>query len=183
MSDGFIDKPTRSPIQVEGSLANLLFIISVVALFGVVLATAGLFLYKQYLIKNTADLKDQVAKLENDLRPDLINQLLSLDQKLSSLKGILANHISSSNVFGLLEQNTLPQVHFTAFSYLNDSKKISLKGETTSYATVAQQVRIFEAVPQVASVSFGGLATNDKGVTNFVMDIIFKPSLVQYQTK
>lgn len=181
MAESFITKQSSFPLVNKSLIDDILFIVATIATSAVVIATGGILWYTYYLNNNTELLKQEVARLEEDLRPELINQLLNLDKKMSGLRILLDNHIITSNVFKLLEENTLTQVHFSSFSYFADARKIDLSGEAATYSTLSQQVRLFEALPQVERVDFGGLSKTSAGRITFKMGIVFKQSLIRFQ--
>lgn len=181
MTESFITNQSRFPLVNKSIIDDLLFIIATIVTSGAIIATGGVLWYSYYLTSNTELLKQEVARLEEDLRPELINQLLNLDKKMSGLRVLLDNHVVTSNVFKLLEENTLTHVHFSSFSYFADARKIDLSGEAATYSTLSQQVRLFEALPQVERVDFGGLAKTSGGRITFKMGIIFKQDLIRFQ--
>jgi hypothetical protein len=182
MPEGFIAaRQTQSTFAPQGALTGLLFALGTLLLIASILATGSVYAYGFYLNKNAAILKEEVTALEDELRPELLAQLLLLDKKMASLKGLLQNHFVASNALKLLEENTLSQVRFNLYSYSSDAKKIDLSGEAAGYTVLAQQVRTFEALPQVERVNFGGLAANEKGQVTFKMGIFFKQPLIRFQ--
>src|SRR5437870_2083251 len=80
-------------------ITEAVFGVGLIVFFGALILSLGAFLYGQYLMRSTTALKEQITKLEDDLRPDLLNQILSLDKKMASVRGVLAGHVISSNVF------------------------------------------------------------------------------------
>ncbi|MBI2055222.1 MAG: hypothetical protein HYT39_04005 [Candidatus Sungbacteria bacterium] len=181
MPDALISKQNRPVINPSGWLSDILFLIGVISFFGSLIAAGGVFAYTKYLQKNNESLKEEIGKLETDLRPDILEQLLALDKKLGSLRTLLAAHAIPSNIFALLEQNTLSRVRFTSFSYAAESRKLELAGEAGTYFLLAQQVRTFESLSQIERVDFGGLSIGEKGLVSFRMSIIFKPALLRFQ--
>lgn len=179
MADNFIAEGGAPRAAISNGIRDTFFTIAVIALIASFLATGAAWFYARYLTNSTVALKDEAARLEGDLRPDILNQILALDKKLSSLSALLKGHPFSSNIFIFLQQNTIPQVHFSVFSYSADGRKIDLTGEATTYSALANQVRAFEALSRyVERVDFGGLSVNEKGFISFKMGITFKDSLI-----
>ncbi|MBI4134864.1 MAG: hypothetical protein HY471_02010 [Candidatus Sungbacteria bacterium] len=180
MADGLLQKEEHK-VQVGGFVADFLFTVGLVVMIGAVLASLGAFVYGRMASSNAEVLKEEVKKLEVDLEPKLLDQILALDQKLRSIREVLESHVVSSNIFYFLEKNTLPQVRFLIFTYSADQRRLELTGQAASYGTLAEQVRILEALDEVETVDFGGLSINEKGILNFKMTVIVSPSLTKYQ--
>lgn len=182
MPDTLISKQRDVGLDVGGALASFIFILGVVAFIGSLFGAGGMYLYGRILTSRTEAKKAEVSKLEEELHPDLIDQIIALDKKLSSLATVLKEHVISSNTFKLLEENTLPQVRFTSYNLAVDPRKMDLNGEATSYTVLAQQVRFLESLQRsIERVDFGGLSINDAGIVTFKMGITFKSPLVRYQ--
>lgn len=181
MPETLISKQNRPIINPSGWLADILFLVGIISFFGSLAAAGGVFAYTKYLQRNNESLKEEIGKLEVDLRPDILEQLLTLDKKLGSLRTLLAGHTIPSNVFVLLEQNTLSRVRFTSFTYAAESRKLELSGESATYFLLAQQVRTFESLSQIERVDFGGLSIGERGLVVFKMSIILKPALLRFQ--
>ncbi|MBI2096793.1 MAG: hypothetical protein HYT40_01395 [Candidatus Sungbacteria bacterium] len=187
MPDDLISTQQRSAISLNKTVGNGLLVASIVVCLGVVVLSGGVYIYQKILQRNTAALKDEVEKMEQDLRDPQgpsnsnIDQILALDQKLGSLRQLLENHVIGSNVLQLLEGNTLPRVRYTTLSLAAEARKIDLAGEAASYLTLAEQVRVFESLPEVEAVNFSGLSLSDKGILSFKLSIIFKPILLRWR--
>jgi len=189
MPEGLISAQQRSSISINKAVGNGLLIVAMIVCIGSIAMAGGVYAYHQILKKQTAGLKEEVTKLEDDLRnpegPNNTNvdQILALDRKLASLRQILENHIISSNAFLMLEENTLSRVRFSVMAYSADSRKMDLSGETISYAAMAEQVRAFESVSEVERVDFGGLSLSEKGTVSFKLGVTFKPTLLRWREK
>ena len=169
----------RSPRAWQSEAGSWLFNLGLLVFIGSLVLAGGLFVYKNSLAKSQATWADQVKSQEDDLRPDLLSQLINLSHELSATRGLLANHTFTSNVFAFLESITLPHVQFTNFTFSAQNVKIDLAAVADSFQTVADQVQILESNPQVEKVDFGGLNRSQQGKVNFRMTITVKPSLLR----
>ena len=139
----------------------------------------GIYFYSGRLLSVNADLRSQIASLEEDLDPNLIRELVSISNNLASARGIIKNHLLTSNVFEFLEKNTHPKVAYGSISYSAASKKMDLSATAVSYLVLARQINVFESSPMVNKVSFGGLAITEEGNVKFSLGIEFKPELIR----
>ncbi len=184
MPDDLISKrslPPRTQFITESSA--LLFNVAVIFFILFLAVWGGLYLFRRSLESSAANWRDQINSLENELRPDLLNQLIVLSTRLSAARDIISNHVFSSNTLVLLERDTHPQVAFSSFQYSADGRKIDLAAKAASYSVVADQVTMIEADPQVESVNFGGLRLDDKGLVDFKLSIVFKSSLLRLRSQ
>lgn len=121
----------------------------------------------------------QVKTKEEELRPELLNQIFLLDTRLKTMRSLLSQHLFTSNVFAFMEANTYPQIRFLNFIFSADARKLDMTGEAVSYAALAEQIAALERNPNVDTVEFGGLSLGTKNLVNFKIAIIFKPALLQ----
>lgn len=168
---------SRVPRPWRSEAGAWLFNLGLIAFLAALVFAAGLFFYRNSLEKSRTTWADQVKTQEDDLRPDLLQQLVDLAHQLSSTSSLLSNHTFASNVFAFLEASTLPRVQFTSFGLVG--AKVDLAAVADSFQTVADQVGILETNPQVVKVDFGGLSRLDAGRVNFRITILLKPGLLK----
>lgn len=180
MADGLIKQAPIKGLNLMDLLGSTLFTGALIIFLGTGAVIAGAFAYGRYTRSQTESLKTKIADIEAGFEQSVLDQSIRRDQKLQGIQELLRSHLIPSNIFDLLERNTLPQVRFTVFSYSADAKKIDVTGEAASYSTLANQVRTFEALKEVDRVDFGGLSVTEKGLLNFKMTLVFKPKLLQY---
>ncbi len=156
-----------------------LFPLVLVAFIASLVAAGGLFFYQRSLEATHADWQEQVRGQEEDLRPELLAQISDLSSSISVARELLSGHVFASHAFILLQSVTHPFVSFSSMSLSRDAKKIELSGVANSYRSVAEQVGLLETHPQVEKVDFGGLSVGERGLVNFRLAVIFKPSLLQ----
>ena len=125
---------------------------------------------EEFIAQNTAK--------EESLRPELLNQIAALERRLKGVRTLITDHLFASNVFGVIEANTHPQVRFVNFTFSADSLKVDMSGEAASYSVLARQIGIFEREPQIERVEFGGLSSTSDGLVGFKLSLAFKPSLL-----
>jgi hypothetical protein len=145
----------------------------------VLIATVGIAVLSQGRERQKAQFIEQNKIKEESLRPELLEQIATLEQRLENTRALLSAHPFVSNVFRVLEADTHPQVRFSNFAFSRDALKVDLSGEASSYRVLARQIGIFEQDPQVQKVDFGGLASTGEGLVGFKLTLTFSPSLLQ----
>lgn len=151
-------------------LAFILFVLSAAG-------NGGLFFYERFLEGDLAKKQQALKQLESQFPLKDIEQREELAAAISSSKKLLDTHVYQTHIFSFLEQNTLPDVGFSNFSYAEKDHKISVSGEAGSYRLVAEQTSIFEHNAQVSSATFSSLSLTARGTVNFALTIILKGSL------
>ena len=159
--------------------AVLLFNLSVFAFIAAMALAGGLTLYKKSAEANLAEWVKQVEADEAELKPELLEQLNDLSDSLETTRKLFSGHGFVSNALVLVQSVAHPSVKFSSFNFSRDAKRMDIAGAAKSYQTVAEQVSFMEANPQVEKVEFGGLSRDEKGLVNFKLAVIFKPSLLQ----
>lgn len=177
MADGLLKKETRFEPLAQGG--SILFYLSLALFFFALAGYGGLFLLNRAQREAKQNLVEEARLKEGNLRSDLVNQIFLLDQRLRNLRGLLTSHIFSSNVFKLLEQDTLPQVHFLSFNFNATLRNLDMTGEAVNYATLARQIGIFERDPYIEHVEFGGLSAGANNLAGFKITITLRPNLLQ----
>lgn len=162
---------TSSSLVLYASL--LLFLITGAAYGGLVFVNAS-------QKRAQTDLADQIRLKEEDLRPQVLDQIFAFDKRLTTGGAILNGHALSGNIFPFLENVTHPRVRFRSFRYTTEDKKITLAAETADYGTLAQQISFLQSDPNIDTVEFGGLSNSpDSKNIAFKLIISLVPALFQ----
>lgn len=154
-------------------------VIGIASLLLVGAAAGGLVILNRGREAQKLELISQNKIKEESMRPELLASILSLDQRLKAARQALGSHTFVSNVFGLLEADTHPQVRFSNFSFAADSLKLEMSGEAASYRALARQIAFFEQDPQIDHVEFGGLSVTGEGLIGFKLSLTFKQTLLR----
>jgi len=160
-----------------GALAVLVFIASVVV-------TGGAFFYKLSLKSEVGNLKSQVSSALAAIDRGAVDEIVSFDKRLSSVREILSRHVAVSKYFAMLEKETVSQVQFTNLRYAapaGGGLSINMNGKAKSYAAIALQEEKFLQDPNTLSVDFSGMKVDEKtGIVSFSLKGEFKNDLVKY---
>lgn len=160
---------------------GIIFFYISLAAFLITLAILGGMIFLNNTEKNTRDaLQEEIKQKEANLHTGILQEIFTLEQRLINLQTVLTNHTFTSNILRMLEADTHPLVRFLGFSFSDNSRKIDMGGETTSYAVLARQIAQFEADPQIEQVEFGGLSfSSANNLLGFKLTLTFKQSLLQ----
>lgn len=157
--------------------AGFLFSISLTLFLITVIAYTGLIFINKSELKTRDELVSQVSAKEEELRPELLNQIFSLQSRLKNMQILLSGHTFPSNVLSFLEANTMPKIQFTSFNLDLENRKLQMNGLAASYTALTEQIVSLERNPSVEKVEFGGLTLSNNNLVAFQINIFFKPSL------
>ncbi|MBI2053431.1 MAG: hypothetical protein HYT41_01665 [Candidatus Sungbacteria bacterium] len=152
--------------------------ISIVLFVVVVGAIGALFVLNGRMSAQKEELIKQNKIKEESLRPELIEQIITLEDRVKSIRTLISRHPYASNVYKIIEANTHPQVGFASFSFSSDTLKVEMTGETSSYRALARQITFFERDPQIEDVQFGGLSSSAPGVIGFRLTLTLRPAFL-----
>jgi hypothetical protein len=168
----------RAPGVSVTSLSSLISGGAIIFTIGTFIAMGGLFLWYRYQTGYLGDLHNQKRAIEDDLRPELVNRLISVDVLLGQARQLLQSHVWPSNVFAFLES----AIHAKAFVHnlqlSPDARHVDVDLVVPSYLVFSEQIKIFESSPLVERISFASPVVAEKG-TSFKVSITFKPAVFE----
>lgn len=117
--------------------------------------------YEFYQQSNIEKIRGQIEEIESKQDKEMAQKILDTHKTITSVRGLLKNHIYSTQFFDALEKTTLPRVQWYNFTLLTDGNA-SLSGKADSYSTLAKQIIAFEEAKFKISVS--GISYKKDGV-------------------
>ncbi|MFZ2149831.1 MAG: hypothetical protein WAV15_01580 [Minisyncoccia bacterium] len=179
-------KPIIKERDTSSRPVSLLLIISLLLLFTVLLASGGLYFYKGIAAKRIAKMENDLTLAQNRFEPSKISELQVLDKRLRASSEILANHISITPIFELLEKTTMKTVGFTRFTYtLEDDQdsvvSVQMSGVAVGYRSIALQSDIFAQNKNMIDPIFSNLTLDNDGNVVFDLDFSVDSNFVNYK--
>lgn len=179
MPDFLLRKESNRERIRAGFSGMFLFSLSLAIFFFSLAGFGGLALLNRAQNAAREEIKEQIRAKEEGIRPELIQQVILLDQRLTNMRNLLSRHVFASNVLDVIETVTHPQTRFTNFTLNSETRRIDMAGETASYLTLAQQIGFLEKNGQIERVEFGNLSLAGTNRLGFKMAVMFKPGLLQ----
>jgi len=142
------------------------FIRMAVFLCGLILAV-GVFIFKDLSERELADQRQELEARKSSFSLSDIESLRELDRRITVAGALLDRHLKPSLIFDMLEQRTLSELSFEAFSYTrrpSGSVEVILDGTASRFNTVALQGRQFQNAAALSGVTFSDLQVNENGV-------------------
>lgn len=172
LKTSFIPTKKTQPVGKGGALrgnkgVNFVNVIAIFVFVVTLLVAAGVFFYKFQLQNHITSQREELVQAQRAFDPDFINKATLLDNRIESVKKLLLNHKSPSQVFALLEQTTLQTVQFTSLEYSTaEDGKISLSatGVANDFESVVLQSDSYGDTGYLRDILFSGLQNRDEGV-------------------
>lgn len=163
---------------------NLFAIVSIALFVVAALASVGVFAYKKIsereLISKQADLERSREAFE----PSLIEEIVRLDERITSAEKLVSDHVAMSGIFKLIEDTTLETVQFTHFQLSRDADgmfRLALTGSATGFAAVALQSDELGEHPLLDDVLVSNFSVTDTGRVTFTAGMSVDPSVFDYE--
>lgn len=178
-------KPIVKERQKARKSASFFTVVAIFFFITMVVSFAGVYFYEQILVKDIANMEQNLNLAKNRFEPAKISQLQELDKRLKASKEVLSGHMVMSPVFELLGDITMKSIRYTKFSYDADdgvSSKIAIKlsGQATGYRAIALQSDLFTESEYFIDPAFSNLALDSKGNVTFDLGFYVDPSFVDY---
>ncbi len=184
----FIPAKPIQPVSKGGGLGmsrgNFLNIITLVMFLISAVVWASFYFYEIYLEKQIAKQNNQLDEVKKTLVSELVNEAYKLNTRMESVKVLLYNHISPSEIFNLLEKSTLKTVQFNNFTFKVESDgtiKIEAAGAANSYESIVLQSEKYGKTGYLRNVLFSGLQPSQGGGVNFELTATVDRDLVLYR--
>ena len=158
---------------------GLLFVLSLVVLLIALLFYGGVFVYKNNLTKQIAELNASIEKSRESIERERILTIDKLDKQLKRAATILNNHKTFLSTFKILEDQTLKSIRYTGLTQAGAS--LTLRGLARDYEGVARQSIVFGAAyPTIQDFVFSDLSADATGRVSFSLKLDLDPKLLSY---
>ena len=179
-------QPVASQPQraVRGGSVSLVFLLTLIVFLVAILASAGLFLYQQFLISSIERKSQDLERARASFEPALIQELTRLEARIETAESLLGSHVALSQLFAFLESNTISSVQFNNFRFAalaDGGTTITMDGKARSFGSVALQSDLFGNSAVVQEPIFSNLNVDAFGDVTFTVDAFINPSLLSYR--
>ncbi|MBI5153407.1 MAG: hypothetical protein HZA36_03035 [Parcubacteria group bacterium] len=143
--------------------------------------TLGFYMAMQYwylpnITDDTTSILSETRKLSDEIPKDKRDQVLATYSQVLNIKKLLGSHVYSSKLLTWLEKNTHVGVFIdtTTISILRNT--IDILGKAQDKDGIAEQVAVFESLPEVKSVKLSDVQLQT-APAGFHIIITLKPGL------
>ena len=137
-----------------------------------------IFGYQSYLDRKIQDLDKQVVDLNKQIESDQAKALITLYSQVVNLKNLLKNHLRSSGILTLLEQNIDSGVYYVGATFDARSNDLKLDGVASDYNALVRQIEVFRSNPNVRDIFLDEASKKDQVNVQFSLSLILAPSLL-----
>jgi len=176
-------KPINEQRKIGKGSMGLFFGLSLLVFILATGSTASVYAYELYMSKKVENMRVSLERAKDAFEPSLIIELKKLDARIRSAGEILDNHIALSELFEMLEMETLETVRFKSFRYSarDDDISINLTGKAKSYSSVVLQSDVFGENKFIKNPIFSGLNLDAEGNVDFRVSAEIDPKLLSYK--
>jgi hypothetical protein len=180
----------KKPIVANSSVSNtsnntsITMVVSIFIMVVMLVASGGLYLYKNYLQNNKAVLSGNLKKIKDSFDNNTIVNLALYDKTSSVAKQILENHIVLSPLFQLINELTLSSIQYTKFEHkvTNGVFSVSMSGIARDYKSIALQADVFSTPKgrMLQNVIFSNLTKDKNNNVTFNVEFDVDSTLLSY---
>ena len=168
-----IDQLTRVPAQTPGWSGRLLMFSATLLFISAGTYFGLLYGYMPYIDGQVGKLKDQMQSFSQQVSTDDQHKITTFYSQLTNVKSLLDTRTTPSALFSWLEKNTMPNVFYARFAFNATAKQLALGGSARSVDDIMDEVRLFQAQPEVERVNVGSIAAA-ASLWQFDLSIFFK---------
>lgn len=181
----FIPKKAMTGNGASKEPKSLFSSISLFLLIVILLAAGGVYLYKNYLIKQEEGLSVSLTKTRDTFEKDTLEELEMFNKKSLAATQILSKHLVLSPFFARLSEITIPSVQYKNFDYQagTNAYTVSIKGIAKDYRSIAQQSDAFNTAKgrSFKNVLFSDLTRDKNNNVTFSLSFDIEPDLLSYE--
>lgn len=169
----FVPKqPSQQPKRGRASGHNL-FLVAALFLGGLALiATVGTYLYDRYLTHVLEAKAEELAVAQREVNEDQVEEFVRLRDRLTYGQELLNNHIAVSQVFDVLEAETLASVRFSSMGLTvadDHTAQIEVEGTARNFNALAAQSNAYAGQKGIRRAIFSGIVVNKDNTVSFVL--------------
>jgi len=150
-------------------LFGLLFIVYLGMQFG----------YKPYLNSRIKSLDSKINNLNQVINEEERKRLTAIYSQFINIQDLLKSHTVPSKLLELLEKNTQSQIYYLSLNFSLTDKSLKLEGISPSYNILAQQLELFQRIPEIEKVNLDDSQLLDNENIRFSIRLIFRPELIK----
>lgn len=172
--------PLRGP---RGTPLGLINLVAGVILVVALIASGGVFLFKQYTLASISSKQDSLARQRAAFEPATIQELSRIDKRLTAAEELLKKHVALSLLFTDLESRTVANVRFNDFSYEPATEgriKVLLRGTARSFNAVALQADNFSKSVLIQDPIFSNVNLDQSGNVIFNFEAVVALDRMRY---
>ena len=177
-------KPMIEESRTTATPVGFLTILSIFIFFTMILASGGLFFYKNILERNVVSMEDTLTKAKARFEPETIVRIQTTDKRLKSATAVLSKHVAVTPIFEALQALTMKTIRYTKFSYKGEEDgkvAVQMQGVAIGYRSIALQSDLFAKNKYIIDPIFSNLTLDNTGNVLFDLNFWIDPNFVDYE--
>lgn len=135
-----------------------------------------------YLIHSSKKISEEIqertgALMKTPEEAALEEELLLEERKINSFVDLISARQKTVNLFDFLEKTCHPKVWFSNFGFNSQEEIVNVKGKTTSFVALGQQILIFRKEPILKKINLTEVSMKDGGEIEFSLQLTFDPQV------
>lgn len=155
--------PSGTPLKFL-TFSFFLFLVSILAYIGL---SVG---YKAFLSNEVSKLEESIDELRFQISVDQQENLLRFLSQVNNVEDLLGEHVATSNLFPILENNTHSKVAYAGINVSVADRKILIDGVAETFDALVSQLTIYESVPEIERIVLQS-SNRAGGVINFKVEL------------
>lgn len=137
------------------------------------IAAGVLYWYNNSLTSQMTELDVTVAQKTATLKGKEVDHLVDFVDRLKHIEQHLQEEPDPTDLFRLIEENTLPTIRLTAFQFDREPvNKIRLTGEARTLKEIAQQMLVVKQLEGIKEVQADQITYDESGMIKFSLVLI-----------
>ena len=159
--------------KLKGPPKALILTVAAICLGIVLLGYLACLGYKFSLKSKANALEEQIERTGTEQDKEVEREILNLQKRMTALKGLISSHAYWSDVFKIIEEQTIPEVQFEGFQG-DLTGEVNLEGRGDSYTSIAKQLVSFLSSDEIEDVDLSDVSLTTEGGIQFGMSLDFK---------
>ncbi|EKD78774.1 MAG: hypothetical protein ACD_41C00270G0004, partial [uncultured bacterium] len=101
---------------------------------------------------------------------------------LAAIQSLMDQHVYWTQWFAFLERHTLSTVYYSNFSG-SSAGVMNLDATAPNFGTIAQQLAVFQALPEVQAVEVSTATRSGEAAVHFTISLTVDPAILHYQPR
>ena len=170
--------PRLAAFKDSGKKMSLFMRVALALLVVVVIVGIGLFVWARVLNSNAEALEEERKATIAERDATLETRVKTLSTLISAYQSLVVQHRNWSQLFGLIEDKTVPSVTFTSFEGDYAKNVFVLEGRAPNYRTLAEQIKALESSEHLTSVEVEEVTLAKEGLVGFTLTTQFKKDVI-----
>jgi hypothetical protein len=156
-------------------------IVFAISLLLLICSAAGYAYLKYYaLIRTETTIKELSTAINSQKSSDLVqmeSNAIQIEKMVNDFKVLFTERPKTSNFFLNFETWAQPQITYSNFSLNSDSRLVTMKGSTSYFGPIVQQIDILKNQTLVEGYLISNVKLAEAGGVTFDLSLTLKPEL------